>query len=396
MITERLYYNDSFLTSFDARVVDTQADGLRVYLDRTAFYPESGGQPDDAGTLNGVRVVQLVDEGEQIAHLLEQPLNDTHRVTGRIDWTRRFDHMQQHTGQHLLSAVIAARTGVATVSFHLGPDVSTIDLDVSAVTPEQAIQFECWANEAITQDDPVRVWYDEAATVQGLRKASQRDGLLRIVEIEGLDRSACGGTHVKSTGQLGMLAIRKIDRIRGQVRLEFVCGRRAADRARLDQDALTQIARIFSVGLDQAPTSAKAAVDRLATAEKALRKLEGEAAERRGRELYYSLSVNPAGLRVGVRKVDTVDELVRQEAGGFTRCGADAVFLAIGTDPAALLLAASAKGVDCGKVLKQALEGTGGRGGGGATQAQGSVPDAARLGEIQQRIEAALSSGNAG
>src|SRR5690348_12263695 len=136
LMTERLYYHDSYLREFDAHIVDTADDGRRVYLDRTAFYPSSGGQPFDLGSLGGARVIDVVDEGERIAHLLDQPLSAAD-VRGSVDWDRRYDHMQQHSGQHLLSAVFIETFGMDTVSFHLGQETSTIDLSVAAITPEQ-------------------------------------------------------------------------------------------------------------------------------------------------------------------------------------------------------------------------------------------------------------------
>ena len=181
-MTTRLYYSDSYLRTFDARVVDRADGGRCIYLDHTAFYPTSGGQPNDLGTLGGVAVRDVIDEGDRIAHRLEAPC-DGDAVTGEIDWSRRFDHMQQHSGQHLLSAVLAEQFGWNTVSVHFGADISTLDLDVPAVTPERAADAEQRANEVVCEDRPVRVSYEDAASAAGLRKASDRDGTLRIVTI---------------------------------------------------------------------------------------------------------------------------------------------------------------------------------------------------------------------
>jgi alanyl-tRNA synthetase len=340
--------------------------------------------------LNGIPLAGLRDVDGQIEHLLTSPWPaDETTAHGLIDWNRRFDHMQQHTGQHLLSAVIAAHTGLATLSVHLGAEVSTIDLDTPSLAPERAVELELLANQAIAEDRPVRVTFEDAAAAHGLRKASERSGTLRIVEIEGLDRSACGGTHVRRTGQIGSIAIRKIDKVRGQVRLEFVCGLRAVRRARADQDSLTQVARLFSVGLDQAAASAQNAVARLADAEKALRKLEAEAAGQRGRELYAATAADALGRRIAIHRVAQLDDAARQFAAGFT-AQPDAVLTLIGQDPPAVLLAASVKSLHCGNILKQALEGTGGRGGGGATLAQASVPSPEEVaGRIRDLLQAA-------
>jgi len=231
MSTTRLYYTDSYLTSFEAHVIDVTEEGRRVYLYRTAFYPTSGGQAHDLGNLNGIRIADVIDEGERIAHVLESPL-DASDVTGEIEWERRFDHMQQHTGQHLLSAVLEDAYGFHTVSVHFGRDYSSLDLDVDAVSPEQVVAAEARTNLIIAENRPVTTSFEDAAAAAGLRKESERSGTLRIVTIADLDRSACGGTHVRATGEIGGLLIRKVERVRKSARLEFVCGLRAVRRAR--------------------------------------------------------------------------------------------------------------------------------------------------------------------
>ncbi len=217
-MTERLYYNDGYLREFRARVTRSEDGGRRVYLDRTAFYPSSGGQPFDLGTLGGIRVVEVADEVERIAHLLEAPL-PAGEVEGAIDWPRRYDHMQQHTGQHLLSAVFEELYQIRTLSFHMGAQTSTIDLSAAAIDPSQVEQVEQRCAEIVAEAHPVTISYEDAGAAAGLRKESQRSGTLRIVSIEGVDRSACGGTHVRSTAELGPILIRKIEKIRGNLRV---------------------------------------------------------------------------------------------------------------------------------------------------------------------------------
>jgi alanyl-tRNA synthetase len=229
-VTDRLYYTDAYLTAFDAAVVARADGGRRMYLDRTAFYPTSGGQPFDTGRLGGAEVVDVVDEGDRVAHLLASPVEGD-RLDGRIDWPRRFDHMQQHTGQHLLSAVIAERFGHATVSVHFGRESSTLDLDTSALPHDQAVEAEALANAVVTENRPVGVSFEAAGATAGLRNASDRQGTLRIVTIEGLDRSACGGTHVRATGEIGAILIRKVERVKQLVRLEFLSGAGGSARA---------------------------------------------------------------------------------------------------------------------------------------------------------------------
>lgn len=389
-MTERLYYNDSFLTGFDATVVEVADAGRRVYLDRTAFYPGSGGQPADTGLLAGLRVVDVVDEEERIAHLLEAPLAAApgSRVRGEIDAARRLDHAQQHTGQHLLSAVLLDLFGAPTLSFHMGAEASTIELGIDALDAGQLAQAERAANRIAAENRPVRVSYEEAGSPEGLRKTSARRGALRIVTIDGLDRSACGGTHLRTTGEIGAILLRRTERIRGHVRLEFVCGLRAVDRARRDYEALQSAARQISVGIDELPQSLAALVERLTESEKARRKLAGEAASYRGRELYAATPAQAGGLRRRLRQAAKLDEEVRLEAQSFT-AAPRAVFLAWCPDPPSLLLACSPDaGLHAGNTLKPLLAACGGRGGGSAVMAQGSVPRRADLDAIVEKLSA--------
>ena len=183
-MTERLYYTDSYLHEFAARIVERSDDGLLVYLDRTAFYPASGGQPADGGVISGVPVVDVIDQEERVAHRLAAPLH-TGPVDCALDWERRFDHMQQHSGQHALSAVFEELFGLRTVSFHLGAESSTIDLEGAPLEPDMVREAERRVNQAVFENRPVTVRFQDAAEAEGLRKAAGREGTLRIVSIEG-------------------------------------------------------------------------------------------------------------------------------------------------------------------------------------------------------------------
>ena len=387
-MTERLYYTDSYLRTFDATVVDRADEGRRVYLNRTAFYPTSGGQPFDTGTLAGVRVTDVVDEDGRVAHLLERPL-EAGPVAGAIDWRRRFDHMQQHTGQHLLSAVIAELTGHATASVHFGADGSTLDLDAASLDAAQIAAIEERANAVVTQNRPVRVEFVEAAAATGLRKASDREGTLRIVVIEDLDSSACGGTHVAATGEIGPILIRRLERVRKSVRVEFLCGLRAVHRARADYDLLARIAAPYSAAAEELPGLLEAQRKEMKDTLSAHRELAAELDTRRGRELYQAASPDAAGLRrVVVRGESSPMERLRGLAQAVTALP-KAVFIAAAAEPPAVLLASSAdSGVDAGRALRAALEKVGGRGGGNARLAQGSAP----AGALDAVVEA-LSAG---
>jgi alanyl-tRNA synthetase len=385
-MTQRLYYHDSYLRQFTAHAVECAGGGTTVYLDRTAFYPTSGGQPFDLGSIASIAVRDVVDEGDRIAHVLAAPV-PAGPVECSIDWNRRFDHMQQHTGQHLLSAIFEDLFRLRTVSFHLGADSATIDVEGGAVDSRIAAEAEARANEIVWENRPVGVAYEDAATVQGLRKASEREGTLRIVSIEGLDRSACGGTHVRATGEIGAVLLRKVEKVRQTARVEFLCGGRAVRRARADYEGLSRLAQLASVSLDEAPGVIAAQLETARAAEKARRKLEIELAGYEGRELYRDTAAGPDGVRRAVRRATSgsLDEL-RALAQNFT-AQPKAVFVATLANPPSVLLAASADAdVDAGQKLKAALAEAGGRGGGTARMAQGSVPDGGLLEKVVEKL----------
>jgi len=388
-MTDRIYYHDSYLTDFRARVVDvspdaTSPDRRRVYLDRTAFYPTSGGQPSDTGELAGFKVLEVIDEGDRIAHLLSGALSET-EVAGRIDRDRRFDHMQQHTGQHLLSAVLVELFHAPTVSFHLGAETCTIDV-AGALEPEQLREAERRANEIVFENRPVTISFQDSSEDLGLRKPTEREGLVRIISIDNLDRSACGGTHVRATGEIGPILLRKLDRIRGNLRIEFLCGGRAVARARADFEALSQIARIFSSPLDETAALVDGQREKLQESERTRRRLSTELAQASGRALYGETVTGPDGMRRTLRHVESLGEEIRVEAQAFTTSGR-AIFVALSESPPAILLAVSAdSGVNSGEVLKRLLSAKGGRGGGNATLAQGSLPSKTALQELAESL----------
>lgn len=388
-VTERLYYRDAYLIDFDATVVDRADDGRRVYLERTAFYPTSGGQPFDTGRLGEVDVVDVVDEGERIAHVVTAPVIGE-RLRGRIDWSRRFDHMQQHTGQHLLSAVIAERFGHETLSVHFGRESSTLDLATGGLPHDQAVEAERLANRAVTDNRPVTVGFEDAAAAAGLRKPSDRQGIIRIVSIEGLDRSACGGTHVRATGEIGALLIRKVERVRQVTRLEFLCGARAVRRARTDADLLAGLAGAHSAAVEELPVLLEAQRAELKAGVTARRELEEAVAAYRARELYGAITPDAHGRRVAiVREAEGPIERLRPLSQAFASLP-QAVFIGVVEQPPSVLLAAATDaGIDAGKQLKSALEAAGGRGGGNPRSAQGTVKERASLEAVVERVVSA-------
>jgi alanyl-tRNA synthetase len=390
-VTERLYYTDSYLREFRAYIAGRSGDGRRIYLDRTAFYPTSGGQPHDTGAIAGVALIEVEDEGECIAHLVAAPLPDeAGEVNCHIDWNRRFDHMQQHSGQHLLSAVVAEQLGIGTVSFHLGQESSSIDLDTATLDPARVIEIERSANQAVFENRLVGVSFEDPAETSGLRKPSGREGTLRIISIEGLDRSACGGTHVARTGEIGPILLRKLEKIRNTTRVEFLCGGRAIARARADFGALSRVAQIFSAGFEEVPALVAAQQEAARAGDKLRRKLEADLAQYHGRELYEATAPDDGGVRRVVRRMPSGNlEDLRALAQSFT-AQAKAVFVAALDEPAAILLAVSADGgLDAGKLLKPILAEAGGRGGGNARLAQGSLPGCGALEGALDQIKTA-------
>jgi alanyl-tRNA synthetase len=379
-VTERLYYQDCYLQEFRARVLETSGDGRRVYLDRTAFYPTSGGQPFDIGKLGGANVIEVIDEEERVAHLLDAPIA-AGEITAQIDWQRRFDHMQQHSGQHLLSAVLEELFKIPTVSFHLGAEVCTIDVAAPSITAVQIDQAEDRCAAIVSEARPLAITFEDAAADLGLRKESQRTGTLRIVAIQGIDRSACGGTHVRNTAEIGPVLIRKTEKIRGNTRLEFVCGLRALHQARTDFRTLQDLSRQLSAPASETPGLVSAQLERIKALEKANQRLASEIAQREGREQWAATAPDAQGIRRAVEHVEQgpIDDALRTRAQAFVAQGR-AAFLAVSKNPPSVLLAASAdSGIHAGDRVKSAVTAAGGRGGGNQTLAQGSLPVTADL-----------------
>jgi alanyl-tRNA synthetase len=375
-MTERLYYRDPYLREFEAAVVETTTHDGRpaVVLDRTAFYPTSGGQPFDVGTLSEVRVLDVIDGDDgRVVHVVDR-LPAVAAVKGTIDWTRRFDHMQQHTGQHVLSAAFDRLVGARTESFHLGAEYSTIDL-ARDLTAADVARAEAEANRVVWEDRPVAVRFASAeeAAALGMRKESKREGTLRLIEVADFDLSACGGTHVVRTGAIGMIAVSATERFRGGLRVTFLCGSRALGGFHLLRDAVAGSVRALSV----LPAELPAAIERL----------QSESREQRRQ-------VKDLQGRLATHEADALADGQTAEAGGVTLvavalAGWDAAALKtiavriaerpgyaavlIGDAPTSPLVVARASDVtvDAGAVLKHLTQRHGGKGGGRPELAQG-------------------------
>lgn len=270
-MTIRLYLEDAYRRSFEACIEATRqtASAWEVALDRTCFYPASGGQPADRGLLGGVRVLDVREEGTQVWHVLPELPTET-QLSGEVDWERRFDHMQQHSGQHILSAVALERLGAQTISFHLGVESATIDLDTPDLTPLDVDAIEEQANRLVTSDIPIRTYLvaPEDVASLNLRKLPTKGERTRIVEVVGVDLSPCGGTHVGSTGQVGVVKARRVERYKGGIRLEFLCGWRALRDYQWKHQAVSALAREMTV----ADRELVAAVHRALASEKEARR----------------------------------------------------------------------------------------------------------------------------
>jgi alanyl-tRNA synthetase len=310
MTTHRLYYDDSYLQNFEARLTScSQAEpvagaaGARpaweVLLDETAFYPTSGGQPNDLGLLNDAVVLDVRDDGDEIVHIVDREV-DARTVKGCVNWPRRFDHMQQHTGQHLLSAMFQERFGLPTISFHLGTEICTIDLRGRDPSDELLMGAQRAANKAIFENRDVTVRYGTAEDLArlGVRKEVRREGILRAIEIESADLQPCGGTHVKSTAEIGMILVRGCTKVRQDWRVEFVCGGRAERLASADFTMVRGVA----AKLGSAPEETVAAVEKLIAERdahfKSLRLALQQLAEARANSLIEGATAEADGSRV--------------------------------------------------------------------------------------------------
>ena len=401
MATHRLYYDDSFEKEFTAKVLacdpaliiaspEAKAPAWEVVLDRTAFYPTSGGQPHDIGKLGDAHVFDVRDDGDEIVHVVDQIL-DPGEVQGCIHWPRRFDHMQQHTGQHLLSAMFLERFGLPTVSFHLGNEICTIDLRGPEPTELMLEGAERAANQVIFEDRPVTVRYGTADQLLqlGVRKEVEREGILRAIEIEAADLQPCGGTHVKRTGQIGTLLVRRCAKVRQDWRVEFLCGGRAERSARHDFLQLRQVAEKLSCAPDEVLSAAARALSERDANFKSLHVMLERLAKVEATRALQATSPSPQGILVVAR----VFEGVPAEYLGFFAAeiikSEKAVALLAGTDEGNLHFAQHpSAGKDMNALLKQVLEKLGGKGGGTRDFARGKFANPTNA---QQALDAAKS-----
>ena len=389
-MTDRLYYHDSFLYDFDAEVQELPAtDRPAIILDRSAFYPTSGGQVFDTGVISTenekLKVTEVADtEDGRIVHYLEAPLKDIKpgtRVHGQIDGPRRRDHMQQHSGQHVLSAAFIKLFDMPTVSFHMADDYCSIDLDTPNLTKEQIEAAERLANEIILENRSVDIRFvtREEAGKLGLRKVPVADrDELRIIDIRDVDISACGGTHVSQTGQIGCILLRKAERVRQGWRVEFVAGQRAVATARRDFATLTEAGALFSAHIYDVPQQAAKSLEEIRTLRKQREQSQEDLAAAQAAAILAETSESN-GCKIVVRTFSDRDmNSLKLLAQKLTRLTSNAVVL-LGTaspQPALVFAQSAGQPFDMGVLLKQAISKLGGRGGGSKDMAQGGVPTA--------------------
>jgi alanyl-tRNA synthetase len=422
MPTKRIYYDDAFEREFAAEVLSCEPGGAaaalanpgsaaaltpgtaaalvnpdnaaglqtsggrlwRVKLDRTAFYPTSGGQPHDTGRLGDARVVDVLDEEEDVIHVVDKPI-EIGAVKGSIDWDRRFDHMQQHTGQHVLSAVFHSKFALPTVSFHLGSDVCTIDVRGREPTQEILDAAMAAANDVVYADRAVNVKYGsvEELAAAGVRKTVERSGTLRAIEIEALELQPCGGTHVQRTGQIGMILVRGVSRIRQDWRVEFACGRRAQRLAREDFATLRGVAEWLNCSPQEAVAAAERVVAERHAHFKSARGSIQRLAEIDARAYLQEVEVGADGLRVVAKLFDgNSPEYVQSFAREVAQAESTVAVLVHGESGLIVFSQHATAKKDMNALLAEALKLVPGKGGGSRDSARGRLADPQRAPEF--------------
>lgn len=369
METKKLYYIDAYQTTFSARVIDCiqRRDGYAIVLDETCFYPEGGGQPGDTGTLNDIPVLDTHEKDGQVLHYTRTPMAPGTTVTGQIDWARRFDLMQQHSGEHMVSGVIHRRWGFDNVGFHMGADMITIDLS-GILTEQQLLEVEQEVNDRIWQDSPVKCWYPTPEELAAIPYRSKKalTGSVRIVEFPDADICACCGTHVKRTGEIGLVKLLNVEKFHSGVRVEMLCGGRAYRYLTQIQLQNRQVSQLLSSKVQETAKAVAALSRELEEKKQQLFAMENAQFAEKARALAGKgdVLVNLPGLSAdGVRRA----AIAIQET-----CGGRALVCS-GSDEAGYKYAAGLPGGDLRTWVKAFNEALNGRGGGKPGFVQGSV-----------------------
>ena len=380
-MTNRLYYDNAYLTEFDATVLACRPKGemYDVLLDQSAFYPTSGGQPFDTGTLNAIPVTDVNVEDGEVWHTVTRPLSAGDAVHGCIDWPRRFDHMQQHAGDHMIASALHRLMGGVTIGLHISADVSTIDVSMpggaTRITEEEIRRIEADVNERIQRDVPVRCWFPEPAELAALplRKAPTVDEHVRIVAIGTDEMVACGGTHPATAGQIGLVKILSVAPARGKMRVTFLAGQRALADYQRCHSAAHEAAALFSTGVDGLVPGVCALQERLREAEYALACLRREQLLSQAEGILQAAELLPGGVRLVSRFVEADAGLLRDLAAKLiAESGVITLLGAMNGDQALYVFARSADvAADMGALLRNSAKPLGGKGGGRPDFAQG-------------------------
>jgi alanyl-tRNA synthetase len=381
MMSTRLYYTNAYQTEFTARVAAiTSVNGRpAVILDQSCFYPTSGGQPNDTGVLGGKTVLDVtVDDQGEVLHILADPLAPEQigqMIQGQIDWPRRYDHTQQHSGQHLLSQLFYQRFGFETVAVHFGAVESTLDLETPEVTPAQIDAIEIAAMQLVYAALPIQAYFvsdQELATIP-LRRAPKVTGTIRIVEIDGFDYSACGGTHCRTTAEIGPIKLTRMERRRGQVRITFLCGTRAWQDYRLKHQLITAAATLFSNEIAQVPALVERNLSQLKELQQQIDVLQEEALRAEAIQLFTTAPVINGYRLLTYLFTDREVNLVKRLAAQLQQQqGAICLLGVVQADKATLIFARTADvNLHIGNLLRDLLREIGGKGGGREDFAQG-------------------------
>ena len=398
-MTRRLYHEDSTIRDFEGTVLHSiERDGATwVELDRTAFYPGGGGQPADRGRLDALSVVDVSEDEGRVWHRVEGALAPGSRVEASVDWARRFDHMQQHTGQHILSQAFIAVAGAETRSFHLGEEEVSIDVAHPGLDPEMLRSVEERANEVVWEDREILIHEVPREEIGRfpLRKLPAVEGIVRVVEVQGFDWSACGGTHVRRTGQVGIVAILSTEKYKGGTRVAFVCGGRALRRQRDRARLLRELSLAFTAGESDLPKAVARLKEERERLDKRLKTLLSSELTREAAAL---IEAAPRGLRGPVvarhfpdRDSGEIGALASLIAGR----GAIALLASGGETPRAHF-SAPAGTISVGDLLGRLCREYGGKGGGRPESAQGAIPAHALEAALDAARAAALAGAQEG
>ena len=391
-MTNRLYYDNAYLTEFDAQVLTCRENGGRydVLLDQSAFYPTSGGQPFDTGTLGAAHVLDVNVEDGEVWHTVDAPLTPGDTVHGCIDWPRRFDHMQQHAGDHMIASALHRLMSGVTIGLHISADVSTIDVAMpdgaTRITDEDIRRIEQDVNERIQRDVPIRCWFPEAEELAALplRKAPTVDEHVRIVAIGEDEMVACGGTHPATAGQIGLVKILSVTPARGKMRVAFLAGQRALADYRRCSGAAHAASALLSTGVESLAASVAAMQEKLRAAELELVRLRREQLFAQLERFTAEAELLPDGTKLVARFIEADAALLRDAASGLIgKPGVIALLGAMNGDQAIYVFGRSADVErNMGELLRNSARAFGGKGGGRPDFAQGGgspeILDAAR------------------